>query len=312
MAFSRGLINRLPKVRGTYTEDAPLDRVTWFRVGGPAEVMYRPADLADLEQFVVRKPVDVPMTMLGVGSNLLVRDGGVPGVVVRLGREFAAIEVSGAEITVGAGALCLNVAMASQQGSITGLEFLSGIPGTVGGALRMNAGAYGREMKDVVVGARALTPYGKVERLSLADLGFTYRGGKTPQDWVFLQATVRGEHGVQSDIQRRIQQIQAARQATQPQRAATGGSTFKNPPGQHAWELIDKAGCRGLTVGGAMVSEKHCNFLLNTGTATAADIEELGETVRARVMKEFGVELEWEIKRIGVPLETPRVTESWS
>lgn len=303
MTFNRGLIKRLPRVRGTYTEDAPLDRVTWFRVGGPAEVLFRPADQADLEHFMTMKPVEIPVTVLGVGSNLLVRDGGVPGVVVRLGREFATVEVSGTDVTAGAGALCLNVAMACQQGSITGMEYMSGIPGTVGGALRMNAGAYGREMKDVVVSVRALTPYGRVEKLSAAEMGYSYRKCSIAEDWVFLQATLRGSYGVQADITRRMQQIQASRQGAQPQRVATGGSTFKNPPGQNAWELIDKAGCRGLELGGAIVSEKHTNFLINMGSATAADIEALGEEVRRRVLENSGVELEWEIRRIGVPAE---------
>lgn len=300
MAFNPGLMNRLPRVRGTYTENAPMDRVTWLRVGGPAEVMFRPADPSDLEHFLTMRPVDVPVTMLGVGSNLLVRDGGVPGVVVRLGREFAAIEVDGNEITAGAGTLGLNVAMASQQASLTGLEFLSGIPGTIGGALRMNAGAFGHEMKDVLVQARALSPTGRIERLSAADMGFEYRKCGVPESWVFLQARLRAAPGVQADISRRIQQIQAARQANQPQRVATGGSTFKNPEGQHAWELIEKAGCRGLEIGGAVVSEKHCNFLINMGNATAADLESLGEEVRRRVLAETGVDLQWEIRRIGV------------
>ena len=299
--FSSGLINRLPRVRGTYTENGPLDRVTWFRVGGPAEVLFRPADLADLEHFMTIKPVDIPITVLGVGSNMLVRDGGVPGVVVRLGREFATIEVDGTDISAGAGALGLNVAMTFQQASVTGLEFLSGIPGTIGGALRMNAGAFGHEMKDILVSARALTPYGKIERLSVADMGYAYRSCSVDKDWIFISAKLKGSHGSQADISRRIQQIQAARQSNQPQRVATGGSTFKNPPGQHAWELIEKAGCRGLERGGAVVSEKHCNFLINMGQATAADIEGLGEDVRRRVKEETGVELEWEIRRIGIP-----------
>jgi UDP-N-acetylmuramate dehydrogenase len=301
--FTPGLVKRLPRVRGSYTENAPLDRVTWFRVGGPAEVLFRPADRADLEHFMSMKPVDVPITVLGVGSNLLVRDGGVPGVVVRLGREFATIEVDGTDIRAGAGALGLNVAMACQQASITGLEFLSGIPGTVGGALRMNAGAFGSEMADVLISARALTPYGRIERLSTAEMGFSYRKCSVAEDWIFLEAKMRGSHGAQADIARRIQQIQAARQSNQPQRVATGGSTFKNPEGKHAWELIEQAGCRGLEIGGAMVSEKHCNFLINLGDASAADIEALGEEVRRRVREETGVELEWEIRRIGVPRE---------
>ncbi len=298
------LVERLPRVRGRYTADAPLDRITWFRVGGPAEVMFRPADADDLEQFMALRPPEVPVTVLGVGSNLLVRDGGVPGVVVRLGRGFATIAVKGSEVQAGAAALDLNVAVAAREAGLTGLEFLSGVPGTVGGALRMNAGAFGREMADVVVAARALDPGGRVRELAPADLGFGYRACAVPEDWIFVSARLQGEPGRPDDIARRMADIAAAREQSQPLRIATGGSTFKNPEGAKAWELIDCAGCRGLRRGGAVVSEKHCNFLINTGTATAADLEGLGEEVRRRVFEATGVRLEWEIRRIGVPAAT--------
>jgi len=295
------LIDRLPKVRGRLTADAPLAGVTWFRVGGPAEVMFRPADRDDLADFLAAKPVDVPVTVIGVASNLLVRDGGVPGVVVRLGRGFA--EISAEEETVRAGAAALdgNVALVARDAAITGLEFLSGIPGTIGGALRMNAGAYGAEMKDVVVTAEALDARGQRHQLSPENLRFTYRHCATPEDWVFTGATLRGRRGDRAAIQQRMDDITTAREATQPVRTRTGGSTFANPPGCKAWELIDKVGGRGLTHGGAMVSEKHCNFLINTGSATAADIEGLGEELRRRVADRFGITLEWEIRRIGIP-----------
>ena len=301
--FSPGLIDRLPPVRGRLTADAPLDRVTWFRVGGPAEVMFKPADAEDLAAFLAGKPDDVPVTVIGVGSNLLVRDGGVPGVVIRLGREFAYVRTEGVTVHAGASALDLNVAIAARGAGIAGLEFLSGIPGTIGGALRMNAGAYGREMKDVVVSATALDPQGNLQELSLAGLSFAYRKSAVPADWIFAGAVMRGEPGSETDIARRMAEIKASREASQPTREPTGGSTFANPPGLKAWELIDRAGCRGLTMGGAKVSEKHCNFLINTGSATAGDLEGLGEEVRRRVRETCGVTLEWEIKRIGLPKE---------
>ena len=295
------LIDRLPPVRGRLTADAPLAPVTWFRVGGPAEVMFRPADEADLAEFLAKRPTDVPVTVIGVASNLLVRDGGVDGVVVRLGRGFAAIEVSGTRVTAGAAVLDLNVAIAARAAGVGGLEFLSGIPGTIGGALRMNAGAYGREIKDVLEHATALDNAGTRHVLSLAEMGLTYRHCGVAEDWIFTSAALRGTEADRDAIQQRMAQIQSEREASQPIRARTGGSTFANPPGHKAWELIDRAGCRGLTRGGAMVSEKHTNFLINTGTATAADIEGLGEEVRRRVFEKFGVTLEWEIRRIGRP-----------
>jgi len=295
------LIDRLPPVRGRLAADAPLAPVTWFRVGGPAEVMFRPADADDLAEFLAKRPADVPVTVIGVASNLLVRDGGVPGVVVRLGRGFAAIEISGTRVTAGAAVLDLNVAIACRAADVGGLEFLSGIPGTIGGALRMNAGAYGREIKDVLESASALDNAGGRHELSLAEMGLSYRHCGVPEDWIFLDASLRGVEADRDAIQQRMAQIQSEREASQPIRARTGGSTFANPPGHKAWELIDRAGCRGLTRGGAMVSEKHTNFLINSGTATAADIEGLGEEVRRRVFEKFGVTLEWEIRRIGRP-----------
>lgn len=295
------LVDRLPRVRGRLTENAPLARLTWFRVGGPAEVMFRPADLDDLADFLAGKPKDVPVTVMGVASNLLIRDGGAPGIVVRLGRGFVDVAASGDAITAGAGALDLNVALAACQAGITGLEFLSGIPGTVGGGLRMNAGAYGREFKDVLREVTALDGEGRRHDLEPGEMDLSYRRCGVPADWIFVAARLKGRRDDPAAIGARMAEIQAQREATQPIRARTGGSTFANPPGHKAWELIDRAGCRGLTRGGAMVSEKHANFLINTGDATAADLEGLGEEVRRRVKEKTGIALEWEIKRIGVP-----------
>ena len=301
------LIDRLPAVRGRYTENAALAKVTWFRVGGLAEVMFRPVDRDDLATFLAGKPADVAVTVIGVGSNLLVRDGGIDGVVIRLGRGFTDINVNGTTVTAGAAALDLNVAIAARAAGVAGLEFLSGIPGTIGGALRMNAGAYGREMTDVTIEAEALDEHGAVHRLSHAELGFTYRHAATPENWIFTGAQLSGQAGDKPAIAARMDEIQKARAETQPLRTPTGGSTFKNPDdpnaqGRKAWQLIDEAGCRGLRKGGAMVSELHCNFLINMGDATAADVEALGEEVRRRVFAMSGVTLEWEIKRIGRPL----------
>jgi UDP-N-acetylmuramate dehydrogenase len=302
----RRLIQRLPPVRGRLTERAPLAGITWFRVGGPAEVMFRPADRDDLIAFIANRPPDVPVTVIGVGSNLLVRDGGVPGIVVRLGRDFADVAIDDATVSAGAGALDLNVALSARDAGVAGLEFLCGIPGTVGGALRMNGGAYDTEMTDVTVSAEALDPSGRVHRLSRAELGFAYRRCGVAEDWIFLSAELAGRRDAPAAIAARMQDIQARREETQPIRTRTGGSTFANPSGpeaqgRRAWELIDAAGCRGLRRGGAVVSEKHCNFLINTGDATAADLEGLGEEVRRRVHAHAGVALQWEIRRIGVP-----------
>jgi UDP-N-acetylmuramate dehydrogenase len=297
------LLDRLPPVRGRLSENAPLAPITWFRVGGPAEVMFRPADLDDLAAFLAAKPADVPVTVIGVASNLLVRDGGVEGVVVRLGRGFVEIKTAGSAVEAGAGALDLNVALTCQQAGIAGLEFMSGIPGTVGGGLRMNAGAYCREFKDVLREAVALDPLGGRHVLRPAELQLSYRHCGLPEEWIFVAARFVGERGDSESIGRRMAEIQAAREAAQPIRARTGGSTFANPPGHTAWELIDRAGCRGLAIGGAQVSEKHANFLINTGNATAADLEALGEEVRRRVHEQTGILLRWEIRRIGKPVE---------
>lgn len=294
------LIERLPPVRGRMTVNADLSRVTWFRVGGPAEVLFRPADREDLLDFLQNVPADVPITVLGVASNLLVRDGGVPGVVVRLTRGFAGIAPEGEAVEAGAGALDLNIAKAAQLAGIGGLEFLSGVPGTLGGALRMNAGAYGREIKDVLVHCEAVRPDGTVRRFVVEELGYAYRHCSLAGDWIFLGARLRGERRAPETVAARIAEVQRRRGDSQPIRTRTGGSTFKNPPGRKAWRLIDAAGCRGLRVGGAQVSEQHCNFLVNTGTASAGDLETLGEEVRRRVRETSGVELEWEIRRIGV------------
>jgi UDP-N-acetylmuramate dehydrogenase len=297
------LIDRMPLVRGRLTANAPIGPLTWFRVGGPAEMLFRPADEADLSDFLSALPADIPVTVIGVGSNLLVRDGGIPGITIRLGRGFAAIDRTEDEIWAGAGALDLNVALSAAEAGIAGLEFLSGVPGTIGGGLRMNAGAYGGEIKDVLVEAGAVDRAGTIHRAPAAKLGLSYRHSAAPDDWIFTAARLRGQRGDPAEIARRMDAIKAAREASQPIRARTGGSTFANPPGDHAWRLIDAAGCRGLARGGAMVSEKHTNFLINTGAAAAADIEGLGEEVRRRVHETFGVVLEWEIRRIGRPLE---------
>jgi len=295
------LITRLPPVRGRYAVDVDLAAVTWFRAGGRAEVVFRPADAEDLARFLAEKPADVPVTVIGVGSNLLVRDGGVAGVVVRLVRSFATVSVEGTSLRCGAGALDSAVSETALRAGIAGLEFLSGVPGTIGGALRMNAGAYGRETRDVLVEAEVVTPAGEVRRLPAAALGLTYRHCALEEGVIFTAAHLQGEAGDPEKIAARVAEVKASRSETQPVRARTGGSTFKNPPGAKAWELIDRAGCRGLTLGRAQVSPLHCNFLINTGGATAAELEALGEEVRRRVREATGVDLEWEIRRIGRP-----------
>lgn len=293
---------RMPALRGRLLANEPLAPLTWFRVGGPAQVLFLPEDEGDLAYFLSRLAADVAVTVIGLGSNLIVRDGGVPGVVVRLGRGFSDIKVEGMQITVGAAVPDVRVARAAQEAGIAGLSFLRGIPGAIGGALRMNGGAYGRETKDVLVAARAVDRGGRVHVLSNAEMRFGYRHCGAPEDFIFTAATFEGSAGDPAAIAAEMDRITEARETTQPVRSRTGGSTFKNPPGRKAWELIDAAGCRGLVVGGAQVSELHCNFLINLGGATAADIENLGETVRRRVKDNSGVELEWEIKRIGVPV----------
>jgi len=289
----------LPPLRGEMAFDAPLGPLTWFRVGGPADLLFRPADEDDLRLFLEHLPADVPLTMLGVGSNLLVRDGGVRGAVVRLGRPFSTVTVEDERVMAGAGASDVNVAMAAGRAGLAGLEFLRGIPGTVGGALRMNAGAYGREMADVLRSARAIDRAGRVHVLAAADMGFTYRHTGVPEDFIFISAILAGAKADPAAVKARMAEIGAERELSQPVKTSTGGSTFKNPPGARAWQLIDAAGCRGLRIGAAQVSEQHCNFLINTGGATAAELEALGEDVRRRVRDSQGVDLEWEIRRIG-------------
>ena len=292
------LIDRLPKPRGRLTADAPLGAQTWFATGGPAEVLFRPADVEDLGAFLAALPADVPVTVLGVGSNVIVRDGGVRGVVIRLLRGFTGIMVDGHEVVAGAGAPDLNVALTARERSLAGLEFLSGIPGTIGGAFPTNAGAYGRELVEVLISAEAVDRTGRIFTVMPSELGLSYRHSDAPTDWIFTSARLRAAPGDQLAIARRISEIDSARADSQP-RSRTGGSTFANPPGHKAWELIDAAGCRGLKVGGAQVSEKHTNFLINLGAATASDIEKLGEEVRRRVFDKTGVQLEWEIRRLG-------------
>jgi len=294
-------IHRLPPVRGRLVADAPLGPMTWFRVGGPAEVLFRPADEDDLADFLAACPADIPVTVIGVASNLLVRDGGVPGVVIRLGGAFAHVRVEGELIHAGAGALDLTVAKTAQEAGLAGLEFLSGIPGTIGGAVRMNGGAYGGETVDVIVEAEGLDRGGRRGRWDREGLHLTYRHCGVDDGVIFTRATFRGRPGDRAAIKARIDEIQALRSDSQPVRARTGGSTFANPEGLKAWQLIDAAGGRGLRIGGAQMSEKHCNFMLNLGDATAADLEALGEEIRRRVRETSGVDLRWEIRRIGVP-----------
>ncbi|MEQ8965548.1 MAG: UDP-N-acetylmuramate dehydrogenase [Azospirillaceae bacterium] len=295
------LIDRLPAVRGRLTAEAPLSRVTWFRVGGPAEVLFKPADAEDLAAFLAGCPADVPVTVIGVGSNLLVRDGGVRGAVIRLGGAFAGITVEGEEVVAGGAALDVNVARTAQAHGLAGLEFLVGIPGTIGGAMRTNAGAYGRELADILVHADFVDRDGRAHRLTPDAMGLAYRRSGVPEGYILTEARLRATPGDGEAIAARMAEISAARGDTQPIRSRTGGSTFANPEGTSAWKVIDAAGCRGLTVGSAQVSEQHCNFLINTGDATAADLEALGEEVRRRVKAHSGIELRWEIRRIGEP-----------
>ncbi|MBX9616730.1 MAG: UDP-N-acetylmuramate dehydrogenase [Caulobacteraceae bacterium] len=297
----------LPDVRGKLLPDEPLGPFTWFRVGGAAELLFLPADAEDLAAFLQALDPQVPVTVLGVGSNVIVRDGGVEGVVIRLaGRAFAGITTAGDTIIAGAGALDAMVAKASARAGLAGLEFYAGIPGTIGGALTMNAGCYGSETKDVLVSAWGLTRSGERIDYTVADFGYTYRHSEAPADILWIEAVYRGTPDDPAAVTARIGEITARRETTQPIREKTGGSTFKNPPGHSSWKLVDEAGWRGrlhaVTGGGAMFSELHSNFMINPGEATAADIEGLGETVRADVQSKRGVNLEWEIKRIGRPL----------
>lgn len=301
--FPPGLIDRLPEVAGRLTENAALGHMTWFGVGGPAEVLFKPEDREDLVNFIIQCPKDIPITMLGVASNLIIRDGGVPGVVIRLGREFAGIEADGVNVTAGAAALDMNVALTAAKHEIAGLEFLSGIPGTIGGALRMNAGAYGGETKDALISAEVLFRDGTVKDMTPGEMGLSYRHNGLPKDVIFISARLKGRAGEKSEIESKMDEIKTKRAESQPIRTKTGGSTFANPDGHRAWQLVDQAGCRGFRIGGAEISNLHCNFMINSGGATAADIERLGEEVRKRVAEKSGIMLRWEIKRIGIPLE---------
>lgn len=293
--------NMLPPVRGSILRDAPIKDLVWFRVGGPAEVLFRPADADDLAAFIAAKPEDLRVSVIGVGSNLLVRDGGIPGAVVRLSSAFGKVETDGLRVRAGAAALDGAVARAAADAGIAGLEFLRGVPGTIGGALKMNAGCYGREVKDIFVEATAIDEKGNKITLSAADMDFEYRKARGARDGlIFVEAVFEGTKDDPAAIKARMDELSANREASQPIKSKTGGSTFKNPPGHKAWQLIDEAGCRGLVMGSAQVSEKHTNFLINTGDATAAELEALGEEVRKRVKEKSGVTLDWEIKRVGV------------
>ncbi|MBI4724888.1 MAG: UDP-N-acetylmuramate dehydrogenase [Rhodomicrobium sp.] len=296
------LAGAAPDIRGRLLPNVPLSNLTWLRAGGPAQALFTPADEDDLAYFLSRCPVDVPVTVIGVGSNLLVRDGGVPGAVIRLARGFnETAQLSNTRIRAGAAVPDVRLAQAAASAGIAGLAFYRGIPGTVGGALRMNAGAHGGETKDILAEARALDRSGNVHVFDNAGMGFTYRRCGVPADYIFTQAIFEGTPGDPAEIAEAMQQVAEYREANQPIKSRTGGSTFKNPPGHSAWKLIDAAGCRGLRVGGAHMSEMHCNFLINDVGATAADIERLGELVRERVFAQSGIVLEWEIKRIGIP-----------
>ena len=291
----------LPPVRGSLVRGAPIKDLVWFRAGGPAEVLFRPADADDLASFLAARPQDLRVSVIGVGSNLLVRDGGIPGAVVRLSSAFGKIETDGTRVRAGAAALDGAVARAAADAGIAGLEFLRGVPGTIGGALKMNAGCYGKELKDVFVEATAIDGKGNKITLSGADMGFEYRKARAASDdLIFIEAVLEGTSDEPAAIRARMEELSANREASQPIKSKTGGSTFKNPPGHKAWQLIDDAGCRGLKIGAAQVSEKHTNFLINTGEATAAELEALGEEVRKRVKEKSGITLEWEIKRVGV------------
>ncbi|WP_108658955.1 UDP-N-acetylmuramate dehydrogenase [Acuticoccus kandeliae] len=293
-------------LEGRLEPNRVLADITWFRVGGPAQLLFTPRHEDDLSRFMKALPEEIPVTVLGLGSNTLVRDGGVPGAVIRLSpRGFGHAKVEGMRVTFGAALPDVKAARAAADEGVAGLAFYRGIPGSIGGALRMNAGAYGSETKDRLVSARAVDRKGEIHVLSAADFGFSYRHSEAAADLVFTEATYEGEPGERDVILAEMDQITERREETQPVKSRTGGSTFKNPPGEKAWQLIDAAGCRGLTIGGAQMSELHCNFMLNLGEATADDLERLGETVRGRVRQTSGISLEWEIKRIGLPANDP-------
>lgn len=306
-AHTPSFVDPLPALRGRLQENVRLAPFTWFRAGGAAEVLVRPADANDLAQFLRALPPDIPVHVIGACSNLIIRDGGLPGVTVKLARGFSSVSTERDGVVAGAAALDVTVAEHAAAATLTGLEFLSGIPGTIGGAVVMNAGAYGGEIAAVLDWAEIVMRSGECCRLSAAELAFAYRHATLPHGAIVTRARLRARTGAPAAIAARMADIRASRAASQPIRARTGGSTFRNPPAMKAWELIDAAGCRGLKHGGAVVSEKHCNFLINADNATAADIEGLGEEVRRRVSAVSGVNLQWEIKRIGVPGRKPEV-----
>lgn len=301
----------LPDLRGTLAAAAPMSDLTWFRVGGPAQVLFRPADEADLAYFLKTIDPALPVSVMGLGSNSLVRDGGIEGVVIRLARGFShAVPESDHRLRVGTAVPDVKAARAAADAGIAGLAFYRGIPGCIGGALRMNAGAHGCETKDVLIEARAVDREGNVHVVSLAEMGLTYRHSAVPEDWIFTEALFQGAPGDTAEIQKEMAEVADYRETHQPTRERTGGSTFKNPPGESAWQLVDAAGLRGFRVGGACVSQKHCNFLINDRDASAEEIETLGETIRSRVKANSGIELQWEIKRVGRALPGRPVGEA--
>ncbi|MEN3397639.1 UDP-N-acetylmuramate dehydrogenase [Brucella melitensis] len=310
-ALLKKLDGRLSGLRGRLTPDTGMDKITWFRAGGPAQVLFQPSDEEDLSAFLKAVPEEIPLLVVGIGSNLLVRDGGVPGFVVRLSAKgFGEVEqVCDTQLRAGAAAPDKRVAAAALEAGLAGFHFYHGIPGGIGGALRMNAGANGVETRERVVEVRALDRKGEVHVLSNADMGYAYRHSSASPDLIFTSVLFEGVPGERDDIRRAMDEVQHHREPVQPVREKTGGSTFKNPEGTSAWKEIDKAGCRGLRVGGAQMSEMHCNFMINTGNATGHDLETLGETVRARVFENSGIRLHWEIKRLGLFREGEQIEE---
>ena len=293
------LLDRFPEVRGSLRADVPLAPFTWLRVGGAAEALFMPKDEADLAHFLSSTPDDIPVQILGVASNTLIRDGGVKGVVIRLSPAFGKVTTEGLMVTAGAAALDRTVAKTAAKAGIAGLEFYAGVPGTIGGALRMNAGCYGAETKDILTSVVAINRAGRRQVMDLEEMQYSYRYCGAPKDLFFVEAVFKGTADAPAAIQSRMDEITEKRESSQPIREKTGGSTFKNPDGHSSWKLIEAAGCRGLRVGGAQMSEQHCNFMINADGATAADLETLGETVRARVLESQGVDLHWEVRRIG-------------
>ncbi len=299
--FRKSLINILPQVRGKYQKDVPLSKHTWFGVGGPAEVMFHPADAEDLSFFLQNKPYNLPICLIGGGSNLLVRDGGIPGVVIKLDSPaFRKTSLKGNLLTCGAGVKNAELKKIILDNSLGGLEFLCSIPGCIGGSVKTNAGCFGREVKDIIVSAQIMDGQGEIKEIGVKDLMLSYRSSFFPDDWIILSLTLQTETSTPEEIKKKLEEQRAYRLKNQPHNAKTGGSTFKNPEGLRAWELIKKSGCAELQVGGAKVSDIHCNFLINTGHATAKDIETLGETIIQRVKQSTAVTLEWEIKRLGI------------